>query len=226
MKYLIITTVGLLLPVSVYGICPPLTDEQIQDWDRELNSGDATVVFELADRLYHMPREPWSNSARQLLLNVIHRYERVTEQISNNEPIVSSEPIPRDQCGEYVGQLIEMSTWQRDERFIPFMVQYVSQRLTFKALAELGEPAFEAIIPYLKKDGWHSQHGAVEIAEMMLAGDSAFLRSGKKRTWLKEELYRLARPQSLSTQTRAIRALRYFNDGDVIRLLESIPYLG
>lgn len=56
----------------------------------------------------------------------------------------------------------------------------------------------------------------------MLERDSPFLRTGEKRERLKQELYRIARPQDIGAQVKSIHALRHFPDKDVTRLLQYI----
>ena len=209
---------------STWAACPPLTERQIQDWNQKIYSGNSSAVYNCANKLYHMPREIWGESARALLLKVATRFLEIDNTLRTGGFIIWEDNSPRD-FGELAGNLIELAAWQKDPRFIPFINEHIGTGLLAERGLELiGEPALETALTRLNKkhDGWSSQIGAIRVLEAWLKNQQPFLQNGEKRQLVKQRLLQVAQRSSDRSKRTAIEALQYINEPDVVIHLTAI----
>ncbi len=200
------------------------SDQQIQAWKDQISEENISVIYSVADKLYGLPREPWSEPLRVILLNLIERHTAIREALQRGQELNWGDPkFKKVWLGEYAGNLVEMATWQADRRFILFLGEHIGGgMLAARGLAAIGEPAFDMVIQKLRRDGWSSQQGAAKALELMLKADLPFLRAGGKRDHARESLLRVARSKYDFSRMSSIDALRYFNDKAVFALLDSL----
>ena len=209
---------------SVWGRCPAPTVQEIQEWEQRLDQGKNSLAYEIADRLYHLPEEPWSEDHKRLLLRVLNRHQEIRAALRSNRLVIWEGTVPKDR-GHYAGNMVQMASWQKDPRFIPFIADHIGGGvLPERSLADLGKSAFSAVMDNLnaRYDGWSNQDGAVGVCEIWLANRIPFLQNGEKRERLKTELFRMSRVAVENTRMRAIDGLRYFNEPEVIARLEDM----
>lgn len=217
-----------LLTSSTWAGCPPLTDQQVREYQRKLdNVYSAKVLFEVKKKLYHTRRVEWSNNTKELLLTIINQYDEIIKMYQSRGSYIIWEgtpPEPRD-FNEFSAQLLEMAYAQNDIRFIHFLSNELgSGPLSVNAMAAIGEPALETVIMKLdkKNDGWSSQIDAVKVLEKWLKEPHSFLQNGSKRQLVKQHLLQLVNRKGDRSKRVAIDALRYINEPDVITHLTAI----
>lgn len=204
-----------LQPDGTYG--PERTfpdDKMIKEIQERLSKYDVAVMWEVTQFLHRLPRRPWPEPLKVILLQIINDYHIDEKHLEWNQ-----EYGHLDNEGEITSNVSDMASWQDDTRFIPYLAQFMGTRAR-ESLIRLGEPAFEVFIKALARDGWHSQDQALFAFENWLENNVTFLNSGQKREQLNEELRRIAQPQNYWNQAIAVRLLRYFNDENVIRILQ------
>ena len=218
----ILALLGVILPTHlVAGEAPVPSEQQFRVWQDSITKGNVQVMYETSYKLYRLPFKPWPESARKLLLTIIEKYDAFEAAITEGKPIDwTGKPVD---LGHYLGDLVEMATWQADSRFVPFLAENLGGgTLPARGLAAIGEPAFDQVIQELHRDGWSSQRGAAKALELMLKADLPFLRAGAKRDRARESLLRVARSRYYLSRKRSIDALRYFNNKAVFALLDSL----
>lgn len=211
-------------PFSTIPILP--TVQEMREWETGLDQGKNSLVYEVADRLFHLPKEPWTEDGKRLLLKVLNRHQEIRKALKNNRPVIWEGRVPRDR-GHYAGNMVEMASWQKDPRFIPFIADHIGGGgLPEESLANLGESAFDAIMINLTKrfDGWSNQDGAASVCEIWLRNKVSFLHSGQQRERLKQELFRMSIAHVPFARINAVRVLRHFDDRDVFTHLEVISH--
>ncbi len=209
---------------SAWATCPPLTEGQIQEWNQKIDSGNSSAVYNCANRLYHMPREVWGESAKALLLKVATRFLEIDNTLKTGGFIIWEDNSPKD-FGDLAGNLVELVAWQKDPRFIPFINEHIGTGLlAVRGLELIGEPALETALTRLDKkhDGWSSQTGAIKVLEAWLKNQQPFLQNGSKRQLVKQHLLQVAQRSSDRSKRTAIEALQYINEPDVVIHLTAI----
>ena len=217
-----------LLSNSTWAGCPPLTSQQVHEYQQKLDSVySAEVFFEATNRLYHMRHVEWSNDKKELLLTIVYQYVRIRKSYSSPEHYIIWEgapPKPRH-FHELSGNLLEMIIPQRDVRFLPYLSERLhTGPLLISAVVGIGEPAFDTILSKLDKkyDNRIAQEGAVRIFEKWLERPNSFLQNGSKRQLVKRHLLQLTQRGENYSKRPAIDALRYINEPDVINHLIAI----
>lgn len=217
-----------LLTNSVWAMCPPLTDQQVQEYQQILDSGySAKNIIDISNKIYHMPREEWPENARALLMTLTNQLIKVRKVLLLGEGyILWQGPVPelRDFNG-LASNLIELAAYQKDARYVPFIARYLgSGLLAVDAMQAIGEPAFEATLEKLNKkhDGWSIQTGALKVFKIWLEKQTPFLQSGPNRQLLKQRLLRVAQESHDADKGNAIGVLKYINEPDVITRLTAI----
>ena len=79
----------------VYGGCPAPTSQELQEWEQGLDKGKNSLVYEIADRLYHLPEEPWAEDHRRLLLKVLNRHQEIRYNLGKDRPVIWEGVIPK-----------------------------------------------------------------------------------------------------------------------------------
>lgn len=148
-------TIVVLLTSPTWAGCPPLTDQQVREYQRKLdNVYSAKVLFEVKKKLYHTRRVEWSNNTKELLLTIMNQYDEIIKMFQSRGSYIIWEgtpPEPRD-FDEFSAQLLEMAYAQNDIRFIHFLSDELgSGPLSVNAMAAMGEPALETVIMKLDK---------------------------------------------------------------------------
>ena len=191
-------------------------DKMIEEIQERLSEYDVVVMSEVTQFLHLLPRRPWPEPLKVILLQIINDY-LIDEKYLEWE----QEYGHLDDEGAITSNVSDMASWQDDIRFIPYLAQFMgSGNQARDSLIRLGEPAFEVLFKALTRDGWGSQGEALFAFETWLDDNVTFLKSGEKHEQLKKELLRIAQPQDYVNQAMAVRLLRHFNDRNAIRLLQ------
>ena len=170
-------------------------DSEYAEWAEDLIKGNILVMESMVYRLYRLPREPWPENARTMLLYIIDRYfldvDPVTGDITDSE---TGEKLKfQDHEGLIEWKLLLMTGWQKDPRFVPFFIQNISMKPAVQGLMDIGEPSFEPLL-YILRDTRkpHVQKEAAKVFEAMLNANQPFLRDNEKQERLKTALVEFA----------------------------------
>ncbi len=192
-----------------------------------VNKGDWKTIYALLNTtLIKLPKEPWPDQAKQLLLKIaewdVTRVDSLRKGLSTGQ---IPEGFDHDSREAFAGNLELLISSQEDIRFLFFLKDRLGGGLiAARGLASIGEPAFNVLIQELNRDGkWSSQSDAVWGLILMLKKEQGFLSTNQqKRQILKGTLMRSVRTKGLWTRLRAIDALAHFQDEEVKTLLDSL----
>ena len=192
---------------------------QVSIWRNQIFKGDALKMHEISLELHRLPREPWPEHVKALLLDIVERYYIDNKYLSWRDVIKSV-----NKCGEHRVEILEMVSWQEDVRFIPFLAQRLGAgHLGARALSAIGEPAFDAIVKGFYRDGWPStQSGAALACEWMLEKELPFLQQANYRERMKAGLIYIAQSGDNYARARAIEALKYIGDKGIYTLINTM----
>lgn len=227
MKHLISIFCVLVLASAVWAKRNPyydnwLTPERLERWQDLSQNMDANDLYTLIEEMYYLPKEPWPESTKSILLKMtqLHRQRRLDQQAGN--PIIIPD-IVMNSDGEIDALLDEMVSWQNDPRFIEFQKDYPGQGLSARGLAKIGEPAFDVVLKKLKE--YHPY--SIWTVRLWMQNKDSFLHQNRlKLSTVRSVLIQSAKPpiegERKDSRGLAIAALRYFPDPEVFTLLKQI----
>ena len=201
-----------------------LTPERLERWQglsRELTYYNLYVLME---EMYYLPREPWPESTKQILLKMAKSYRQLLKDRKAGKPIIVPDFVAADKCGEASAYLYDMVACQNDPRFLFFWDNFNGGGASVEGLARIGEPAFEMTIRSFDRVGYPVLHWeAAKTLELMLEKKDSFLKTDlEKRAVARQALLRAAQSNNWTVRHGAINTLRYFPDKEVVGLLERI----
>ena len=194
--------------------------QQLNVWQTMIAQEDFRTAYGLIDSLYRLPREPWPEPLRAILLKICDLHMARVDSIRSGYQIERDPKVE----GESIGNLYEMVVWQADRRFIPFLADFGGHLLSSRGLAAIGEPAFDVVIEALHRSEYPSaQFAAAKALELMMEKEHGFLRPGQeKREIARKALLRVVRSEDELARMGAIDALKHFPDQEIISLLDSL----
>lgn len=219
-----IMTLCVQMTETATQIYPP--SSSVNEWKQEVLNGKISGLYYVSDRLKKLPREPWPEDWRSLLLYITQRHVAIRDSIREIKNVDFGDPkFKKSWLGEYVGNLVEMASYQGDSRFVPFLAEHLgSGKLAARGLAKIGEPAFDTVIEALYQDGWSTQPNAAYTLDLMLKQSNGFLDTDSlKRETAKQGLLHVARVNFMESKLRAMDALKHFaKSPEVVTLIDSI----
>ena len=182
---------------------------RISLWENQFYKSTPETIQKFVNQLYILPRQPWPERLKVILLSVVDKYYKDGKYNS----------LVKRGCGEDLGMVIEMISWQDDARFIPHLLEWIGAK-TSDSLARIGEPAFLPVVRLLERDGWPAhQAGAARALELMFEQEYAFLQKPANQIMIRQRLLKLAKQDDYLIRTRAVDALKYVGDQMVIDFL-------
>lgn len=220
---------------SIMTLCVQMTEtanhsyppsSSVDEWKQEILNGKISGLYYVSDRLKKLPREPWPEDWRSLLLYITQRHVAIRDSIREIKNVDFGDPkFKKSWLGEYAGDLVEMASHQADARFVPFLAEHLgSGKLAASGLAKIGEPAFDTVIEALYQDAWSTQPNAAYTLDLMLKQSNGFLDSDSlKRETAKRGLLHVARVNFMQSKLRAMDGLKHFaKSPEVLALIDSI----
>ena len=173
---------------------------QIREWEEQFAESTPETIDKLVcELLYHLPKRPWSERLKVLLFAIIDKYHSEGKRSK----------LPPSGCREGVEE--EMAGWQEDARFVPFLMESLGGGMLYvRALALIGEPAFQPVVEALYRDGWSgTQSAAAQTLELMFRHKWPFMQDEENKRRMRRGLIHVIQQKDESARTSAMRALEY-----------------
>ena len=199
---------------------------QLQNWNELSELMEFRTIFALIDSLYtQLPKQQiWPEPFKLVLLKVVEYNIKYTNAIWSQQRVPQS---PEIDTAILNGYLRSMVNWQKDRRFIPYLVQVWSSDKAVPGLVAIGEPAFEAVVKKTERRGFtHSPINAISVVrairvirEWIQKGDNFLYLNLDKRRIAREALTKAAFVNDRWVREEAIQTLQYFTDPKIGEIL-------
>ena len=200
------------------------TPERLARWQGLSENMSYHDLFVLMQEMYYMPKNPWPEPYKQILLKMARKYRQLLVDETNNVPIILPDFVVDDPCGEIYSYISDMVNRQKDPRFVFFYDGYSGGGLMVRGLAGMGPAAFEIIIREIKLRKYAVVPlMATRTLNLIMEKEGNYIsRDPEKFNIAQEALIEATRSDNPSTINGAIKSLRYFPSDRTKTALETI----
>lgn len=184
-------------------------------WETALFKSTPATVKDLLEDMYRvLPRDQaWPEPAKGLLLRIINKH-----YAGGKEAEIPPYQTP-SRCTVYAHHPDYLISHQADVRFLPYAVEIMSTDV----LADFGEPALPHMIKALYHDELPGrQRAAAAVIDSMFVRDYPFMHDSRNKVLIRQGLLYVAQQTDNWANSRAVLALRFVKDQQVLSVLEAI----